>query len=209
MLTLQIPTKPYEDEKIYSKKEHAFNEGMTILVGQNGAGKSTLLRFLNEKCHKEKLPFFYYDNYAEGGSTALSKYGFYGDTTALATGWCSSEGQQIYMNFSYMMQSLGNFVRKHKGTKQIVLAFDAIDSGLDLANIAEIKDFLLSVIDDIRKNGTEVYVLISANSYGFVKGSRCYDVARNKEIIFNSYEEYEKFIFGRVKERNGKSKTDN
>lgn len=202
MLTVKIPTKPYDEEKIYSKTEHNFNEGITILVGKNGAGKSTILRYLKEKCHKEKLPLFSYDNYVEGGDTAMSKYGYYGDTTALATAFCSSEGQQIYMNFSYMMQSLGGFVRKYKGAEKVVLAFDAVDSGLDLANIADIRNFLEDVVKDIRKNGTEVYVLITANSYGFVKNSRCYDVAKNKEITFNSYEEYEKFIIKRAGARN-------
>ncbi len=201
MLTVRTPIKPYDDEKIYSKTEHTFNEGITVLVGQNGAGKSTILLFLKEKCQKEKLPLFLYNNYFDGGEHAKSKYSFYNDLNALVAAFCSSEGQQIYMNFSYMMQSLGNFVQENKGAKQVVLAFDAIDSGLDLANIAEIKDFLREVVTDIQKNGTEVYVLITANSYGFVKNSRCYDVAKNKEITFNSYDEYEKFIMERATRR--------
>lgn len=201
MLTVHTPIKPYLDERLYLKTEHAFNEGITILVGKNGAGKSTILLFLKEKCHKEKLPIFFYDNYKDGGSSALEKYGFHNDVSALATAWQSSEGQQIYMNFGYMMRSLGNFVRENKGTKKVVIAFDAIDSGLDLANIADIKNFLDSVAKDIQKGGTEVYILITANSYGFVKNSRCYDVAKNKEITFNSYEEYEKFIVGRADKR--------
>lgn len=204
MLTVQIPIKPYDDEKIYSKSEHAFNDGITILVGPNGVGKSTILLFLKEQCQKKKIPVFLYDNYTDGGAHAKSKYSFYNDFAALATAMCSSEGQQIYMNFSYMMQSLGNFVRKNKGAEKVALAFDAIDSGLDLANIAEIKDFLADVVKDIQKAGTQAYVLITANSYGFVKNSRCYDVAKNKEITFDSYEAYEKFILGRAKERNKK-----
>lgn len=199
MLTVKIPTKPYDDEKIYIKSEHTFNEGITILVGKNGAGKSTILLFLEEQCHKDKMPIFVYDNYADGGDKAKSKYSFYSDFSMLATAMSSSEGQQIYMNFSYMMKSLGGFVKKHKGAEKIVIAFDAIDSGLDLANIADIRNFLEKVVEDIRKYGTEVYVLITANSYGFVKNSRCYDVAKNKEITFNSYEEYEKFILERAK----------
>ena len=203
MLTVKIPTKPYDDEKIYLKSEHNFDEGITILVGKNGAGKSTILLFLQEQCHKEKTPLFFYDNYTDGGDKAKSKYSFYSDFSALATAMCSSEGQQIYMNFSYMMGSLGDFVRKNKGAEKVVIAFDAIDSGLDLANIAEIRDFLEEVVNDIRKSGTEAYILITANSYGFVKNSRCYDVAKNKEITFNSYEEYEKFILNRAKVRKG------
>lgn len=204
MLTVQIPIKPYLDEKLYSKTEHIFNDGITILVGKNGAGKSTILHFLKEKCSKEDIPLFFYDNYADGGEKAKSKYMFFDDMSALATAMCSSEGQQIYMNFSYMMQSLGNFVKKNKGAEKVVLAFDAVDSGLDLANIADIKNFLDSVVKDIQKGGTEVYILITANSYGFVKNSRCYDVAKNKEITFNSYEKYEKFIVGRADKRGAK-----
>lgn len=201
MLTVKIPTKPYDDEKIYSKTEHNFNEGITILVGKNGAGKSTLLLFVKEKCDKDKTPIFFYDNYADGGHQAKSTYSYHSDFTMLATVMSSSEGQQIFLNFGYMLGRLGNFVKKNAGAEKMVIAFDAIDSGLDLANIAEIRSFLDKVVEDIRKDGTEVYVLITANSYGFVKNSRCYDVAKNKEIIFSSYEEYEKFILGRAKEK--------
>lgn len=108
------------------------------------------MHFLKDKCHTEKIPLFYYDNYSEGGAAAKSKYLLYEDMTALGTAFSSSEGQQIYMNFSYMMGSLGQFIQKHKDKKQIVLAFDAIDSGLDLANIADIKEFLENtVVPDI------------------------------------------------------------
>lgn len=200
MLTIQIPIKPYLEDKLYLKKEHSFNEGITILVGRNGAGKSTLLHFLKDKCHTEKIPLFYYDNYSEGGAAAKSKYLLYEDMTALGTAFSSSEGQQIYMNFSYKMGSLRQFIQKYKDKKQIALAFDAIDSGLDLVNIADIKEFLENtVIPDVQKNGAEIYILISANSYGLVKNSRCYDVVKNKEITFNSYEEYERFILKQKK----------
>lgn len=202
MLTVQIPTKPYEDEQLYLKSEHSFNEGITILVGKNGAGKSTLLNFVKEKCEQEKTPIFFYDNYDEGGQHAKSKYSYHSDFTMLATVMSSSEGQQIFLNFGFMMGRLGNFVKKNASAEKMVIAFDAIDSGLDLANIAEIRAFLDRVVEDIRKDGTEVYVLITANSYGFVKNSRCYDVAKNKEITFNSYDEYEKFIIKRAGARN-------
>ena len=202
MLTVQISTKPYGDEKIYAKNEHIFNDGITILVGKNGAGKSTLLRSLKEECKKDKIPMFFYDNYVEGGSRAKSKYSFYQDFTMLSTAMCSSEGQQIYMNLGYMMPALRKFIADNKGAEKVVLAFDALDSGLDLSNIAEIRGVLQMAMEDIQKNGTEVYILITANSYGFVKNSRCYDVAHNKEVSFNSYEEYEKFIFKQAAGRN-------
>ena len=196
MLTVKIPTNPYdENTPLYKKKEHQFKEGLTVLVGKNGSGKTTFLRLTEEYCKKNGIPVFTYDNYRDGGSHAISKYGFYSQTELLVTAWKSSEGEQIFLNFGSTMGELGDFVKKNSQAKELVVLFDAIDSGLDVINIAEIKDFLFNVlIKDVQSKGQQIYILLSANSYGFVEDTRCYDIVNGNDIVFSSWAEYKEFI---------------
>lgn len=82
-------------EKIYDKTSVEFKPGLTVLVGCNGSGKTTLLRQIKEGCKKNKLPVMEFDNYHDGGSSAISYAGSIGDYSKVAKDLCSSEENEF------------------------------------------------------------------------------------------------------------------
>ena len=44
----EVPTKPWDDYKLYNHTTITINPGVTVLTGCNGTGKSTLMRLMKE-----------------------------------------------------------------------------------------------------------------------------------------------------------------
>ena len=42
----EVPTKPWDDYKLYNRQTITINPGVTVLTGCNGTGKSTLMRLM-------------------------------------------------------------------------------------------------------------------------------------------------------------------
>ena len=81
--------------------------------------------------------------------------------------------------------------------------FDAVDSGLSVDSIVEVKklfDMMLETNKDTDKN---IYIVIAANEYELARNSDCFDVNAGKYITFKDYEEYRAFI---LKSREHKEK---
>lgn len=195
-MIIKVCRNPYDEEKpLYKTATLNLEKGITCLVGRNGTGKTTLLQQIESHCRKNKIKCIQYDNYHDGGQNALSKYGYFGDFNSLATSFMSSEGQRIIYNFGQNL--LGNLKANLKEHKQVVLLIDAIDSGLDLANIEEIKYILSLIIED--HSDKEIYIVITANTYALCEGLRCVNAKDFKEIVFNDYLQYKKFITRGVK----------
>ena len=116
---------------------------------------------------------------------------FYEDYGKVATSLSSSEGQKIVIRLNEFAINLGNFIRKNKDEEYIFVLIDAIDSGLSIDNIEEVKNLLNIVKNDC---GDNLYIVVSANNYSLVEGEKCIDVKNNKEIMFSDYLEYKKFI---------------
>ena len=207
--------KDYYDQgfNIFKKATAVFNPGVTVLVGCNGYGKSTMLNVIESQLESDNIPFIKYDNLTEGGNTAKSHFLFENDFTSLATSMMSSEGEQIHYNFSLLCGTLGNFVRTGKNTfrpnafagvfgekkKEITsnerwVLIDAIDSGLSIDNIEEIKKLFELMEEDAKANGKELYIVVSANSYEVVRNTNGYDVNKCEYVTFKDYEDYRKFV---------------
>ena len=77
--------------------------------------------------------------------------------------------------------------------KELWFLFDALDSGLSIDAIAELKTDLFQFVID-QNPDKDVYIIVSANGYEFANGERCYDVANCKEVTFKDYNDYRKFI---------------
>lgn len=205
------PTRP---------KQITLNEGVTILVGCNGAGKTTLLNNIKSELKKQDIPCHLYNNLTESNDS-VSK-AFYNNNTEL--GFClltSSEGECIKMNIADIstlfdefletgfmstksnklkqaFQSLNKSENTDTAEKELTnkrfLLFDAIDSGLSIDSLIEVKEMCKVLLSKAQELNIELYIIISANSYELARQQNCLNVNTGKYITFNDYEEYRKFI---------------
>lgn len=220
MITINTWRDPYDAGFTTTKpKQVSFQPGLTVLVGCNGAGKSTLLMNIKEEVAEQKLPCHSYDNLVDGGNhlgAILGGYGEEGDDFALGVSlFTSSEGEEIkgnitresrlyksflelgyYNNRDYKLRRI--FKDKDEDEKIIsnvrILLFDAVDSGMSVDAVIEIKALFDTMMQDAAKMGIELYLIISANEYELARGSQCFDVNTGKYLTFADYEEYRDFI---------------
>ena len=215
---IPIVRDPYEPkEYIYTKKEFEFKPGVTVLVGCNGCGKTTLLHQIKDYLKSKKVPVVSFDNLHDGGSNARSAAAAMNDFTFLATASFSSEGENIVMNVGRLAQTLRPFIQTGESQDRgdrLCKAFaravwgdqeepevpnerwillDAIDSGLSVDNIVDIKEYLFKTILEDAEN-TTVRILVSANEYEICRNEQCMDVHTGNYRTFSGYESYRKFI---------------
>ncbi len=213
--TFTIETKPYDEVRIFNRKNIEIKPGVTVLVGCNGAGKSTLIHTMQDELKKNNIEYLNYDNLHDGGNHSISSAMFYDDIGLAASMMCSSEGETITLNIMNLGKNIVYYL-KHGKTKRTALDnlieiiedadskkkeetvsqerwifFDAVDSGLSIDNVLDFKEF---VLDPIVKNNSDLYVVISANSFEMASGEQCLDVYNGQYCTFDNYEEYKKFI---------------
>lgn len=189
----KLDKAPYHDRDIlFKRKEVEIQPGVTVLVGCNGCGKSTLLRYMEEALKKDKIPTMTYNNVSDGGGHAIQMALHQHNGALMGTLACSSEGEQIVINVSEMAGKLGPFVRQHAGESEIWILLDAVDSGLSIDNIIDLKEFFQLVITT--NPNSDVYIVVSANSYEMASGQNCFDVRLGKYRTFGSYTTYRNFI---------------
>lgn len=75
-----------------------------------------------------------------------------------------------------------------------VLLYDAVDSGMSIDAIIEVKAFFKKVIESNTQKGLITYIITVANEYEMANSESCFDVNAGKYISFQSYEEYKKFV---------------
>lgn len=197
MRTFKIDKDYYtEGEVIFKKNNVTINPGMTILVGCNGTGKTTLLNHISEELRSNNIKYLKFNNLTDGGNNAKDKaLNIDNDMLLLATLATSSEGENIKINISNFATKLGKFFSTYKNEKELWVLLDAIDSGLSIDNIDEIKEFIPFILDH-EGNGKikDIYFVISANSYELARGKKCFDVYNCEYITFKDYENYRNFI---------------
>ena len=195
IITYSLSSKdPWDNgEDLYKSKIIKFKYGINVLVGPNGSGKSTILKLLKETLDSNYYKYFSYNNMIDGGSNSISKAGLYGNTQFMAEMILGSEGEGIMTNLKSVASAIGRFVNNQKNEypkDPIFILFDAVDSGLSINNIRELK----SLFDLIYQDCNTVVIITSANTYEMTRDSYCWDVTRSKEIKFKSYEDYCDFI---------------
>lgn len=229
MKKFHIIRDPYEEGvNIYNKANIEIKEGLTILVGCNGSGKTTLLRTLEGQLRKENIPVLLYDNTQQDSSASKRDALLCGDLSILATSMTSSEGENIIINMGCVAKDIGMFVRNN-GKKEDKLAklfrntsdseeedieakefwifFDAIDSGLSIDNVLDMKEYLFkTIINDVTNRGKKIYIIVSANEYEMCCGEQCFDVQKGEYVEINSYEDFRNIV---IKSRKKKDKITN
>ena len=202
---------------LWKKRTITINDGVTVLVGCNGIGKTSLLHCIKNQLKKENIPCILFDNLHDGGHNAMSEAAFNDDFGLVASFPCSSEGESIVINIGILASKLRKFIETGDNSDKInklAMAFaeyrgdkkeekeesnerwillDAIDSGLSIDNIVDIKEYLFKTI--IENNfGKEIYILVVANEYEMARGENCFDVRNGKYIKFKDYDDYRNFV---------------
>lgn len=199
MRTFKIDKNPFDYAILYDKNKVTFEPGVTVLIGCNGCGKTTLMRTIENDLKKSNTPHVYYDNLTEGGANARSKAAFFQDFDFVGTSMCSSEGENIIMNMGRIASNMGRLVRDNPQATEYWFLLDAIDSGLSIDNVLDIKEYLFKTVLE-HNEGKDVYILVSANAYEMANGEQCYDVQRCKYVNVKTYNAYRKLII-KSKER--------
>jgi AAA+ ATPase superfamily predicted ATPase len=183
--------------RLYRKKSVDFLSGTTIMVGPNGVGKTTLIRCIEDIFRDNNIKVFNYDNLHSSGSTSLSSALFYNDLSSFATMVSSSEGENILFNIRSSLGKIKRYVdsQMEKENEPAILLFDAIDSGLSLDFMFDIKRLFNAIVDsEPEEYQKRIFIICTSNSYELSRGFRCWDVKGSKEIYFNKYQEYADFI---------------
>lgn len=196
MMTVKLPASPHtRGEKLYNASRGVILQpGVSVLVGCNGSGKTTFLQIVRDHCEENGIPCFFYSNSDDGSCRASDMNLMRGNIKSLATNAVSSEGEVIYNNFGDHVPQIGKFIHDHSGSNQVVICLDGLDSGGSIDNILELKRGLFDIILSTSDGIEEVYILVSANSYEFVKDEWCIDVTHGKYLQFINYEDYREFI---------------
>lgn len=214
------------DIKLYKKKAIEIKPGVTVLVGCNGIGKTTLLHQIKDRLKKDNIPYILFDNLKEGGSNSISHAGYNGDFEFMTGALMSSEGETIVLNLGNLARRLGDFVRtgndedqiqfevlrrslarihgdiieEQKIPKERWILLDAVDSGLSIDNIVDLKEQLFKTI--LQYNyGNEIYIIVSANEYEMARHEQCFDVYNGKYVALNDYEAYRKLVLQSKEEK--------
>lgn len=194
--TFSIEKYPFDDStQVFKKSKITLNSGVTILVGCNGIGKSTLMRRIKSVLSKENVPVFMYDNLTEGAGYARTKSAFYGQWELFSAQFSASEGEAIFLNLCAIAGEIGAFVQNNENVDELWILFDAIDSGLSIDQIREVKEDLIHFIYNyIQNNGIEPYIIVSANEYEMCIDENCFDIAEGKYRRFKTYDAYSKCV---------------
>lgn len=193
---------------LFNKGTLTFYPGRTMLIGVNGTGKTTLLEEIQDQLEADGIPVLMHDNYsASGGHDLVSMLMHQGNTSAAANAWLSSEGERIMGSASNFFHDLRQFILN--SGHECWLLFDAIDSGLSIDNIVELKAVFDDIQKDAEEHGIRLYILCAANVYEMARGERCIEPKTGKVYTFDSYTEYMQFCLdsrARKDKRNGITK---
>lgn len=194
MLTIKTPDNYYhESDKIFASTDITLKPGLTILVGCNGSGKSTFLKMIAEHCKENDIPCFQYDRVIDGGERARERY-LATDFKKLLTSTVISEGENVLHDFADYIGKIKQFVMKHKNEESIAILIDAIDSGLSIDAIRNLKRLFHVIAEDCQANNIDAYIVIAANSYELACYESCLYPAEVKFLTFGDYDTYSDFI---------------
>ena len=184
----------------YDKKDYVFRKahidiqpGLTVLIGCNGCGKTTFLQHLKRQLEDEKAKVVWFNNVTDGGSHGMSKAMLLGDMGFVARAAVSSEGEKIRQNIEQVAVDCGRACRsiKDEDEREVWILLDAIDSGLSVDQVVDIKEQLFNtIIEDCESKGIKPYIVVSANEYEMARGENCLDIQSGKYVKIRSYDGY-------------------
>ena len=199
MLTIQVPQEQ-NSYKLFKKETLKLKPGVTNLVGCNGYGKSTLLHTIKRWAEENNIPVFHWDDRLDGQQNlkgnALREGGRKNTEIAMSL-MLSSEGESIEIAFEYMADLIFGVLNKALTAQQkdVILLFDAIDSGASINTIRSFKDVFNILIDRTKEKNTNLYIVTTSNTYEMTIGTNNLDTCELTYIPgFSSYEAFSDFI---------------
>lgn len=204
--------KDYWDigEDMFDKGRFTINRGVTVLIGCNGAGKTSHLMQIKETLRERKIPFFEYNDVVDGRDMGKSRVAnaFMFNPALLATMVCSSEGENIVINLGQKAEEIGKMIRGclEKDEKEAWVLLDAVDSGLSIDNVMNIKNYLFKPIMATTEGKLDAYIVVAANSFEMAKGEDCLNVITQEHVKVTDYEEYRKIILETFRRKDERGK---
>ena len=182
------------DEFVYKNAEFEIDTGLTVLVGCNGSGKTTLLKEIRRTIEDEDNRVFYFSG-KDGPHQALEMSIYHKSQGAfeMASLIGFSEGETIMNAIGIKVRELAYLVH-HCESKELWILLDSLDSGWSIDNIVYFKEFIDKTLIPDCPSDLDLYIVVAANSYEFTVGSTCIDVQSQKNVTFESYDDYKKFI---------------
>ncbi len=176
--------------------------GIYYITGPNGSGKTSLLHQLKDYGENNGYEILSYSDIADGRGKSISKLANHNQFSDVATLMMSSEGESIYYNFGFTVQSIGKTVRLNK--KAFIL-IDGIDSGMSIDKLKEIRDLFDNIISK-EISGKDIYIFITANNFELVRGDvYCINPINGNKVHFDTYNDFENYIT-KYKHSKGKKK---
>lgn len=196
---------PYDDDRKFWKKRTAtFEPGFTTLVGCNGIGKTTLLAQVESFLKRRGTPYLRFDNLGdEGGQksagnmlgAALSGLRDEDASIELAASlWSASEGERISASLGRFAKKIGRRIREFDGYGEFWILMDAVDSGLSLDAMEDMKKFLIGGLLSVAPTDMRIYVIASSNSYEMSEDSKIFSVRNMKYAGVSSYAGYRREV---------------
>lgn len=208
--TFKLEQNYYDDDVVvFNQPEITINPGVTVLVGCNSYGKSTVLKVIKGYLKEAGIAVVSFDNLKEGHSHSNSKAFSRCNFSFIANNMSSSEGEVIMNNIGNVARECGEAIRNIwlSNKKEFWLILDAVDSGMSIDNIDEIKtDLFDTIIADCKDHGIDAYIIAAANEYELAKDEQCFDVYTGEYIQFKSYEGFRRFILKSRKMKDSRKK---
>ena len=211
-MIFKIPRKGYtETRQIYKKGTIDIQPGITVLIGCNGSGKTTILNEIKESANK--IPTYFYNNLTDD---CRDRAFFSQDFDLVSQLFCSSEGECITIKLLNKVEEIAYLLKNGKKKKSAleeafssiinesdkpkeeivkdrILLFDAVDSGLSIDQVRDLKNYFFKQLLDVYDN-EHLYIIVSANEYELCRDYPCFNVTDGKYVTINSYEDYTKEI---------------
>lgn len=179
-------------DNIFKNNTLEVNTGITVLVGCNGSGKTTLLQQICKNLKDNDIPVCSYNFFEHDEKVMRQKYLENGEARKLANLVTSSEGERIIFIACDLFYKIGRMINENPNSKEYWILIDAIDSGLSIDSITEVKESIELVLEENKDK--DVYFLISTNSYELARKEKCLMVENGKYTRFFSYEDYRNYI---------------
>ena len=200
---------PYDDDrKFFRKKSIQFKPNcITTVIGCNGSGKSTLLLEIKEYLRTRGTPYISFNNLGEEGGEKNSSNmlqaavgGIKLDNPVCSLEhsvfnfFCASEGEKIREAVITFASNIISSINKYSGYGEFWILFDALDSGLSVDVIDEIKNELFSRLIQEVSPAINLYLIVSSNSYEISEGTECFSIEKMKYVNIKSYKRFKDLI---------------